>query len=296
MKDCGIYIIINKVNGKRYIGQAQSFKKRFKAHRNGLKRKDHPNIHLQNAWDKYGKESFEFIPLLYCEISELGYYESFYVNKFKTIDPRFGYNLMIPNGNSGFVHSPKSIEKMRAAKIGKKYTPERIAGITGKNNHMFGKKHSPQSIEKMRQAHIGKTLSPEHIEKLRIAGTGENNNFHGKNHTPETKEKLRIANSGENSSWFGKHHSPLTRKKIGDAQRGCKNHMWGKKISREDRVKRAIAGGSKLFAVFLGDRKIGEWINQVECASDLMIHNACISRCLKGQQKTTQGYTFAYVN
>lgn len=58
----GIYCIINKFNYKRYIGStSDSFKKRWWLHKWQLNNNKHKNIHLQNAWNKYGSENFEFI-------------------------------------------------------------------------------------------------------------------------------------------------------------------------------------------------------------------------------------------
>ena len=58
---CGIYMIRNKVNGKMYIGQAIEMEGvRWKTHRRELKGDYHENKHLQNAWNKYGQDNFEF--------------------------------------------------------------------------------------------------------------------------------------------------------------------------------------------------------------------------------------------
>lgn len=56
----GIYAIRNKVNGKRYIGSTNNFRRRWGMHEYALKKGNHYNGHLQRAWNKYGKESFVF--------------------------------------------------------------------------------------------------------------------------------------------------------------------------------------------------------------------------------------------
>lgn len=56
----GIYIIKNIQNKKYYIGSSKDIKIRIRTHKSKLRRGIHANIKLQNSWDKYGEESFEF--------------------------------------------------------------------------------------------------------------------------------------------------------------------------------------------------------------------------------------------
>jgi DNA adenine methylase len=56
----GIYEIANRVNGKRYIGSAAYFNKRWSQHRHQLRRGTHHCAHLQRAWTKYGESEFVF--------------------------------------------------------------------------------------------------------------------------------------------------------------------------------------------------------------------------------------------
>ena len=58
MKKCGIYIITNLQNGKRYIGSSKNLYERLYKHFYDLENNKHSNTYLQNSWDKYGGESF----------------------------------------------------------------------------------------------------------------------------------------------------------------------------------------------------------------------------------------------
>lgn len=69
-----IYQIINKINGKRYIGQTIDIKRRYRTHFMKLRKNIHPNHLLQMAWNKYGEESFNF------------YYEEFEIASSKELD------------------------------------------------------------------------------------------------------------------------------------------------------------------------------------------------------------------
>ena len=59
--DTGIYKITNLISNKIYIGSTTtSFKRRFKEHLNALKRGNHPNSHMQRAFNLDGENSFIF--------------------------------------------------------------------------------------------------------------------------------------------------------------------------------------------------------------------------------------------
>ena len=64
---CGIYLITNLVNGKRYIGSSKDLYKRLYQHIWHLDRNEHENSYLQRSWSKYGKDSFEWGILEYCD-------------------------------------------------------------------------------------------------------------------------------------------------------------------------------------------------------------------------------------
>ena len=60
-KQTGVYEIINNVNGHSYIGSTtMSFQKRLEHHRSLLRKGNHKNNYLQNAWNMHGEKSFSF--------------------------------------------------------------------------------------------------------------------------------------------------------------------------------------------------------------------------------------------
>lgn len=62
----GIYCIENTINNHKYIGGSKNLYKRFLDHMSALKRGNHENEHLQNAYNKYGSENFVFYRILEC--------------------------------------------------------------------------------------------------------------------------------------------------------------------------------------------------------------------------------------
>lgn len=59
----GVYIIKNIITSKVYVGSSFNILKRFNEHNGCLKKNKHHNKHLQNSYNKHGKENFSFIIL-----------------------------------------------------------------------------------------------------------------------------------------------------------------------------------------------------------------------------------------
>lgn len=75
----GIYKIQCLKSSKVYIGSSKNIKNRKKDHFYKLARNKHYNKHLQNSYNKYGKDNFIFEVLEECFIDELLNKEIYYV-------------------------------------------------------------------------------------------------------------------------------------------------------------------------------------------------------------------------
>lgn len=107
----GIYCILNLINGKLYIGQSTNLNKREYDHFRHLNNGNHPNPHLQFAFNKYGRDNFDFILITYCSEEELDELEQHYIAKYKTMDRNNGYNRD-SGGSFSRKLSDESIKKM----------------------------------------------------------------------------------------------------------------------------------------------------------------------------------------
>jgi group I intron endonuclease len=88
----GIYAIVNKVNGKYYLGSSCDIKTRWTKHKLQLNSGKHDNPHLQRSWKKYGENNFdlkviecvendiELIPLEQKYIDEYGVKNLYNIN------------------------------------------------------------------------------------------------------------------------------------------------------------------------------------------------------------------------
>jgi group I intron endonuclease len=86
-----VYLLLNKVNGKAYIGQHKGYdiSKRWNRQLNNVK----VNSHFSHAVQKYGPASFSRTILCHASCQqELDLLEQFWIAAYKSTDPRFGYN------------------------------------------------------------------------------------------------------------------------------------------------------------------------------------------------------------
>lgn len=80
---CGIYMITNYVNNKRYIGSSIHVGQRLWEHRSYLRHNKHDNPHLQRAWNKYGEDNFNYTILEKCSPDKRFEREQYYVDLLK---------------------------------------------------------------------------------------------------------------------------------------------------------------------------------------------------------------------
>lgn len=167
----GIYMILNTVNNKVYIGQSRHLKERFSRHRRDLEAKTHHNEELQRDYNKYGAESFDFIVLQECEENELYELEQYYIFCLDSSDPLFGYNLTY--GGERDIRTERSRKKCTGGHY--KRTPEHIALLrtlaVGRTPWNKGMKTNEETRKKQSLAKIGK---PAHNrKKVLCIDTGE---------------------------------------------------------------------------------------------------------------------------
>lgn len=178
-KLCGIYKIQCTINKKVYIGQSGDIKTRFRTHKNKLRKNKHDNQYLQNAYIKYGEESFKYEIIEVCNKELLDVKEIYWINFYNSLDEYFGYNMQ-----SGG-HKNKNL-----AESTKKLMSEQRRGEKHPN---FGKHLSEETRNKISESHQGKILSEKHKQKLK----GRKSSFLGRHHTEESKRKLSEARKGK---------------------------------------------------------------------------------------------------
>ena len=209
----GIYKILNCKNGKFYIGSSINIEKRFKSHIKDLETGIHNNQHLQNAWNKYGRDNFKFIIIEeVVDKNALRERETYYLQITNCTNPEVGYNLL-NNANIGL--GVQASDEVRA-KISK--------SCSGSKNGNYGRKHTDSELMKIRNNRWGEGYqckshnyyikkTPEELEQSRRYMSEFMKN---RPVSDATREKLR-------QSRLGKKASPELRKKFSEDRRGDKN-------------------------------------------------------------------------
>ena len=151
-KQCGVYEIFNMVNGKSYIGQSTNITQRLSRHKSELRHNKHQNLHLQNAWNKYGEHSFLFNILEYCNIDELDDIERYYINIWNLTNSQYGYNVE-SGGNLNKTLSEKTRKKISESKKGKTHSLETRKKMSENNARYWqGKTLSEETRKKMSES------------------------------------------------------------------------------------------------------------------------------------------------
>jgi group I intron endonuclease len=148
----GIYTITNLVDNKIYVGQTNNFYHRWAVHISHLKHNKHSSTYLQNAWNKYGEESFKFEILEECSIDLLFSLEHYWCNLLQTHNSNYGYNTEKTHPYRKKFYSPM---------LGKKLSQEHKNKI---GNAHKGRKASDETRKKQSLARLGKTAPTKGIK------------------------------------------------------------------------------------------------------------------------------------
>jgi len=174
-----VYIITNKVNGKKYVGMtSRSVDIRWAEHIS-CARQNRRDSAIYNAIRKYGADSFTVEQVEQAETQlEILRLETEWILKLNTIDKEIGYNLT----SGGIAPSPgpetraklsKSLKGKPAWNAGKTLTPEHRA-----------------SLVPIWEARKGvNNFTPEGLQRLRESKLGQNNPNFGKRLTDEEKKQ-----------------------------------------------------------------------------------------------------------
>ncbi len=219
-----IYLITNKVNGKKYVGQTRSHYKnhdkyrpygiefRFKSHINKAEcnTSTSQSTYLCNAVRKYGKENFSVEEVEVCELEDLDDREIHWIKEYGTMFP-VGYNLTSggkgaryrstvdrsdplnpPRSRGGCTFRSKETRAKMSERMQDRVTEEfcQTKSVLAKDQHHQGK------IDRFQGCVFDLTKIDSYIRKkgraIRVEHSGITANFTSKHETIEqSKERAR---------------------------------------------------------------------------------------------------------
>lgn len=217
-----IYIIVNSINGKIYIGQHKGSCLDEKYWGSGKL--------LGKAIEKYGLQNFSRDVLEWCSSREaLNQQEIYWIKKFNATDSVIGYNLSRGGNCPNIEHlSLEHREKIRQSNIGKHNCSELTRKKISDSNKGKHSSISEETRQKISQANKGKHLSLETKQKLSDIKTGKKLNL-----TDEQRQRIVDRLTGVNNPNYGKPRSDEVRKKISEANKGKPGSRRGMHNSAE---------------------------------------------------------------
>lgn len=212
LQGTGIYRI--DINRFFYYGSAaSSFFNRRSGHLNKLRKNEHANRHMQNAWNKYGEESFTFSIVEQCEPQKCLKAEQRYIDQFFGSENCMNLSPTAQN-TLGVKYSEESRRKLSECHS-KRVMKESTRKLHSERMKSF--KHSEEGKAKIAASNRRRKLSDETKKKI-----SEKNRGHVM--SAESRAKMSLAKRGRKKS-------PETRARMVEAQRRRKEQRKQKCVS-----------------------------------------------------------------
>lgn len=157
-----IYLMTNKINDKKYVGQTNNLKRRIKYQHFNT---GHVKTAIDKAVLKYGKENFEIKVIEETNKDKVDEREIYWIEKYNTYKG-VGYNCT-PGGES----------------LSGEDNPMYGVSLSGKLNGMYGRERSQKVKDKLKKFRTGLKHKEETKNKISEATKGSNN--------PRAKIKLK---------------------------------------------------------------------------------------------------------
>jgi group I intron endonuclease len=279
-----IYVLENKINGRRYIGQSINVKRRMIEHKH--EKNDFP---ITRAIKKYGFENFKQYIFNGIPIDMLDYCEKQLIIALSSFKPN-GYNLHI-GGNSNRELSEETKKKISIGNIGK------VHGNKGIPLSSETKYKISMALRGDKHYNYGKHRSEETKLKIRLARIGKPNPSKGKKRTEEQRKRMSDSRKGMTAWNKGKKLSFEHRKHLSDSHKGIPNNQLGRKHSDTAKLKMSLARKGKLFPYMIHCKPVicietGQIYASIKEAEEkTKLHN--ISTCCRKNNKI-KGYHWEY--
>lgn len=281
----GIYMIMNLINNKLYIGSTKNFRKRKNEHFNSLRKNKHYSSHLQNAWNKYGEKNFIFMEVEQIEDeNNLFNREASWIIFKKSTDCKFGYNLGLPCTDDSLNIREETRHKLLLATYEQYHKDNPNISL---EEFLAGKRAKDLKIKK----------GIEHLKKkvfLFNKVTGE--------------KELEFNSIAETADYFNKEHKSILRYIDSDKTfRGYilvreenynseKEYKLKVKIKPEKIIKERVPfKGNQVECINVETGEVKMYDNRKQAADDLNTIIGSIDKVIYGTRNHHRGYTFKLI-
>lgn len=223
-RPCHLYVIYNDLTGVPYFGITWNLEERWGEHLErafGTPKQRRP-YKLYNALRKYGIEAFTFLLAETCPTRTLAKVaEVAAIASYGGPDGCYNHTA----GGDGFIGlGEESRKRISEAKKGK------------------GHPHTEESIEKIRQAHIGRKFTPEHVANMAAARMGKPSKTKGRKASPEAVANITAAQQRrrqrELEQGVDRSHSEETKRKMSASGKGSRTREQSADIARRGWITR----------------------------------------------------------
>lgn len=244
-KDNYIYCIYNKTNNHKYIGRTNNIEVRKKRHFSELKNQTHHCIFLQRAYNKYGKDNFEFKIL--CNnltLEEAKKLEQKLLNEennlYNVSKESSGGDLLSKHPDkeeiickikNSMIKRYNNMSEEDRKKIGEKIKGENNPNYKnrGENSPLYKKPLSSTHKQNISNSLKGRKLSQKHIEKMKLT---------------KLKNKKEPWNKGKKLNPLSDEH----KKKLSDKLKG-KPPTNNRKVYCEGKTFNSVAESAKFYNI-----------------------------------------------
>lgn len=198
----GVYMIVDNVSGRRYVGSAVNLRKRRREHWRGLESGKHHSKFMRRCW-AVRPQAFEFKVVLYCSRENLLMYEQLLIDGYR---PEFN-TAQIAGSQQGYKHTAETRLRMSQSRR-KDFSP------------MKGKSHTEETKRKISASRMGKGgdkgWTQERRDRIGAA-------HKGRERTAEHRAKISATLTGTSTG-----RGQLSEDQVREVRRLRANHGWGK--------------------------------------------------------------------
>ena len=282
MKRYCVYSIRNRASGKRYVGQSENYKRRWKEHKSG--RGCAPLI--ARALAKYGERAFDWTVLATTNSKDKANdLEIHYIARLKCLAP-LGYNLR-PGGDLGTRHphtTAKIVAKLRGRKFNAAFKEKCRA-------RQLGVRPSSATIEKRRASAVRVAMVRKSLPKTYHARGRAIAKYHINGSYIHTYISI-AAVAGDNVS-LAATISGVCRgvNAVAGGFRWAPTH--GVPVGRLPPLLQKQQGARKVLQIRNG-RVVQPFSSIAEAAREINVKASGISGVLSGRTRTAGGFTWQY--